>query len=123
VRLDTNSMAKVRQAAFGIEKRAYDYGRTPPAEPIAVARTTEGALGGSSAASLTDEPLKSMPPVATVSDEQASTIALKRVPGTVTAVTIERKRGKNVYVVEIQSPSGEKDILVDMESGAILGTE
>ena len=37
---------------------------------------------------------------------------------------IERKLGKNVYVVEIQTPNeGEKDVLVDIESGKILGTE
>jgi uncharacterized membrane protein YkoI len=45
-------------------------------------------------------------------------------PGKVTDVTIERKRGKNVYVVEIQTPDqGEKDVLVDIVTGQIVGTE
>jgi uncharacterized membrane protein YkoI len=63
-------------------------------------------------------------PLPKISQEQATKIALERMPGTVTDVTIERKRGKNVYVVEIQVPEkGEIDVLVDMETGRILGTE
>jgi uncharacterized membrane protein YkoI len=59
-----------------------------------------------------------------ITKEQATKVALEQVPGKVTDVTIERKRGKNVYVVEIQSPDqGEKDVLVDMESGKVIGTE
>jgi uncharacterized membrane protein YkoI len=60
----------------------------------------------------------------TITKEQATKAALEQIPGKVTDVTIERKRGKNVYVVEIQSPDqGEKDVLVDMESGKVIGTE
>jgi hypothetical protein len=70
-----------------------------------------------------DKALKSKQPAAKVSSEQATKIAVGRMPGMVTSVTIERKRGKNVYVVEIQTPRGEKDVLVDIESGEILGTE
>jgi uncharacterized membrane protein YkoI len=59
-----------------------------------------------------------------ITKEQATKVALEQVPGKVTDVTIEKKRGKNVYVVEIQSPDqGEKDVLVDMESGKVVGTE
>ena len=59
-----------------------------------------------------------------ITKEQATKVALEHIPGKVTDVTIERKRGKNVYVVEIQSPDqGEKDVLVDMESGKVVGTE
>jgi uncharacterized membrane protein YkoI len=59
-----------------------------------------------------------------ITKEQATKAALEQVPGKVTDVTIEKKRGKNVYVVEIQSPDqGEKDVLVDMESGKVVGTE
>jgi hypothetical protein len=61
---------------------------------------------------------------AKISPEEASKIALERVPGNVTDVTRERKRGKEVYVVEIQTPDeGEKDVLVDIKTGRILGTE
>ena len=38
-------------------------------------------------------------------------------------MTIERKLGKNVYVVEIRTPRGEKDVFVDIETGKIIGTE
>ena len=64
------------------------------------------------------------PPVAKITEEQASKIALERIPGKVTEVKIERKRGKNVYVVEIQTPDqGEKDVFVDIETGRIVGTD
>jgi uncharacterized membrane protein YkoI len=63
-------------------------------------------------------------PVAKISEEQAKKIALERIPGKVTDVTIERKRGKNVYVVEIQTPDqGEKDVFVDIVTGEIVGTD
>ena len=58
-----------------------------------------------------------------ITKEQATKVALEQVPGKVTDVTIEKKRGKNVYVVEIQSDQDEKDVLVDMESGKVVGTE
>jgi uncharacterized membrane protein YkoI len=46
------------------------------------------------------------------------------VPGRVTSVVIEKKQGKNVYVVEIVPRSGgEKDVFVDIETGQVLGTE
>lgn len=63
-------------------------------------------------------------PVAKITEEQATKIALERIPGKVTDVKIERKRGKNVYVVEIQTPDGgEKDVFVDIVSGQIVGTD
>ena len=46
------------------------------------------------------------------------------VSGRVTSVVIEKKQGKNVYVVEIMTRSGgEKDVFVDPETGQVLGTE
>jgi uncharacterized membrane protein YkoI len=62
---------------------------------------------------------------AKITKEQASQSALQTVPGQVTDVTVERKRGKNVYVVEIVADKGggETDVLVDMESGKVLGVE
>jgi uncharacterized membrane protein YkoI len=66
---------------------------------------------------------QTQPPAAKISEEQATKIALERVPGKVTSVTIERKRGKMVYVVEIQTPDGERDVFVDITSGKIVGTE
>ena len=78
----------------------------------------------SSVGTLRDKPLKYTPPVAKVSGAQATKIALERIAGKATNLTIERKRGKNVYVVEIQTASqGEKDVFVDIESGEIVGTD
>lgn len=78
----------------------------------------------SSVGKLRDKPLKYTPPVAKISGDQATKIALGRIPGKATNLTIERKKGKNVYVVEIQTPKdGEKDVFVDIESGEIIGTD
>lgn len=62
---------------------------------------------------------------ARISKEQASQNALQAMPGQVTDITVERKLGKNVYVVEIIADKGgdETDVLVDMESGKVLGIE
>jgi uncharacterized membrane protein YkoI len=62
---------------------------------------------------------------AKITAEQASQIALTAVPGKVTDVAIERKRGRNVYVVEItaEKDGAEIDVLVDIESGKVVGTE
>jgi hypothetical protein len=64
------------------------------------------------------------PPEPKITPEQATETALKLMPGRMTSVVIERKRGRHVYVVEIMtSNAGEKDVLVDIESGEIVGTE
>jgi uncharacterized membrane protein YkoI len=78
----------------------------------------------SSVGKLRDKPLKYTPPVAKVSGDQATKIALAQIPGKATSVKIERKKGKNVYVVEIQTAKdGEKDVFVDIESGDVVGTD
>jgi uncharacterized membrane protein YkoI len=63
--------------------------------------------------------------VGKISQEQASQNALQALPGKVTDISIERKRGKSVYVVEIVADKNgeETDVLVDMESGKVLGFE
>jgi uncharacterized membrane protein YkoI len=60
-----------------------------------------------------------------ITKEHAGEIALLKVPGRAQTIVVERKRGKNVYVVEIiASADGvETDVLVDMESGKVLGVE
>ena len=72
---------------------------------------------------LRDKPSKQKSPVAKISAAEATKIALERMPGKATDVKIERKLGKNVYVVEIQTSRGEKDVFVDLESGKIVGTD
>jgi uncharacterized membrane protein YkoI len=43
-------------------------------------------------------------------------------PGKVTDVTVERKHGRDLYVVEIvaDKDGAETDVLVDMQSGKVL---
>src|SRR5262245_48810119 len=64
------------------------------------------------------------PPEPKITKEQATETALKEMPGRVTSVVIERKRGRHVYVVEIMTKNaGEKDVLIDIQSGEIVGVE
>ena len=64
------------------------------------------------------------PPGAKITEEQARDIALKVMPGNVTGVTVEKKKGKQVYVVEIMSKTkGEKDVFVDIVSGKVIGID
>ena len=63
-------------------------------------------------------------PAAKVSTDEAKAIALKTMPGKVTDVSIEKKLGKTVYVVEIMTPKdGERDVFVDMQTGEVLGSD
>jgi uncharacterized membrane protein YkoI len=60
-----------------------------------------------------------------VTEGQAREIALKAMPGKITDVAIEKKRGRTVYTVEIRAEKdgAEVDILVDVESGQIIGMD
>jgi uncharacterized membrane protein YkoI len=72
---------------------------------------------------LRDKPAKQKSAAAKVTTENAKKIALQRVPGKVTDVTIERKKGRNVYVVEIQTEGREVDVFVDTQTGEVVGTD
>ena len=86
-----------------------------------------GALALSAASLvLTDNAIAQDKPAAAakITEEQAKAIALKTIPGKVTKVVIEKKKGKNVYVVEIMSEKkGEIDVFVDIVSGKVIGTD
>jgi Peptidase propeptide and YPEB domain len=59
-----------------------------------------------------------------ITEDQAKAIALRKVAGKVTEVSIERKFGKLTYVIEIQVKDGpETDVIIDMQTGEVLGTE
>ena len=60
-----------------------------------------------------------------ITKEQATQAALQALPGKVTDVTVEKKRGKDVYVIEIvgDKDGTETDVLIDMVSGAVLGMD
>jgi len=62
--------------------------------------------------------------VTNITEAQAKQIAIKQFPGIPTDVAIETKYGKLAYVVEIDPPSGrETDVIVDAQTGQILGME
>ena len=59
-----------------------------------------------------------------VTEQQAKEIALKRVPGRVTDIEIEKKFGKPTWVVEIDADNGpETDVIIDISTGNVLGVE
>jgi len=59
-----------------------------------------------------------------ITESEARAIALDRVHGTVTDITIETKFGKRTYVVEIQPNYGsETDVIIDIYTGEILAVE
>ncbi len=59
-----------------------------------------------------------------ITEDQAKTIALNSVSGTVTDVAIEKKFGKPTYVVEIRTADGEEiDVIIDIDTGEVLAVE
>ena len=59
-----------------------------------------------------------------ITEQEAREIALREVSGTITDVAIEKKFGKLAYVVEILTSNGvETDVIIDTETGEILGVE
>ena len=69
-----------------------------------------------------DEKSKVMTP-SQVSESRAQQLALQRVPGRATDVAHKYVRGRQAYEIEIQSDRGEADVLVDKETGQVLGVE
>lgn len=57
-----------------------------------------------------------------ITEEEAKEIALKKVSGIVTDVSIEKKFGKVAYVVEINN-GDETDVIIDINTGKVLGVE
>ncbi len=59
-----------------------------------------------------------------ITEEEAIEIATQFLEGPVTEVGIEFKLGRVAWVIEIRSPQeGETDVIIDIETGEILGTE
>lgn len=64
------------------------------------------------------EPLKTE-----ITREEAITIALETVDGEFSNIEIERKYGKLAYVVELDVNGRETDVIIDIETGEVLGVE
>lgn len=122
--LGPQALAEVRAKALELEKSGYElsnevYARTEPAVApdgssiTPPTRSAEAEAGSAGART-----------VRKIGDEEARKIALAAVPGEVTGVAIERKHGKQTIVVEVLAKAGsEVDVVIDMETGKVLGTE
>jgi|CXWL01.1.fsa_nt_gi uncharacterized membrane protein YkoI len=101
--------------------------QTPPASLTPSAQKPAGTSIKSSVippVSDGDSSVSDSTSVMIMSEKEARTIALQKVPGKVTAVEIGNRFGKQVYVVEVDADSGpETDVIIDMESGAVLDIE
>ncbi len=119
--LDASHVAKIREEALKLEKIAYVvsknvYAHTPALEHAsAFAQKTHKFA---TTAQYTAKALK-------ITEAEAVEIALKFLPGDVTGVTIEKKLGANRYVVELiaKEDGVETDVIIDMTTGRVLGTE
>lgn len=70
------------------------------------------------------EPEKEPEPLKTqITEQEAIAIAKKEIDGKVTDVEIEKKFGRNCYVVEMDDDGKEIDVIIDINTGEVLGTE
>lgn len=68
-----------------------------------------------------EEPLEQLK--TEITEQEAIIIAQKAVEGEVTDAGIEKKFGKATYVVEIDADGTETDVIIDIETGKVLGIE
>ena len=90
-------------------------------------RDLSPATTGKAPATTTKPPVASSDPgpEERISEEEAKAIALKAVPGEITEIGIERKRGDNRYVIEVVPADGgpETDVIIDPKTGEVVGLE
>ena len=68
-----------------------------------------------------DEPVEELK--TKITEQEAIAIAQKEVEGKVTDVEIEKKFGKAAFVVEIDADGEETDVIIDIDTGQVLGIE
>ena len=122
--LDAAGMADLRKTALEMEVRAFQkspdvYALTQPLQ------NDRGETLHSPGAQVATKKVVKAEPVRKVSDEQAGEIARGVVAGEVMDVAVERKLGDKRLVVEViaDEDGAEVDVIIDMESGEVLGTE
>ena len=76
---------------------------------------------GSNVADIKEEPLQELK--TQITEQEAIAIARREVKGDVTEVGIEKKFGKTAWVIEIDSDGEEIDVIIDIDTGQVLGTE
>ncbi len=119
--LDAAALAEIRATAMAMEQRGFQqspdvYALTQPLQD------REGkTLHSPQVQAKSAEP----EPVRKVSDEQAAEIARATVQGEVMDIAVERKLGAKRLVVEViaDADGAEIDVIIDMETGEVLGTE
>ena len=120
--LDPQAIAKIGLEALELERHAYEV--SP--EVYALSAPLTGGIAHASQRSPAPQSEKSAAsPVRKISDAEAKDLALRRVPGEVTAVDVERKLGKKRIVVEViaDADGAEIDVIIDMETGEVLAIE
>src|SRR5262245_23709550 len=125
--LDAAALAKVRETALAMEVRGFGkspdvYAQTQPLQDRdGKTLHSPQAQAAAEAAAKRAQP----EPVRKISDEQAAEIARSTVPGEVMDIAVERKLGAKRLVVEViaDADGAEIDVIIDMESGEVLGTE
>ncbi len=121
--LDPPALGKIRAEALALERHAYEVS----SEVYALSTPSSGSADDSSARDAVVQPRKpaASSEVSRISEERAKEIALDAVPGDITHVGIERKLGAKRYVVEVlaREDGAETDVIIDMQTGEILGIE
>ena len=119
--LDAADMAEVHAEVLKQEKRAYQasknvYAQTSPMEHVS------GMALRNDTSETKDQAIAK---TSKITEDEAVKIALQTVPGEVTEVGIEKKRGANRYVVEVlaKEDGAETDVIIDMQTGKVLATE
>ena len=119
--LDAAALAEVRATALAMEQRGFEqspdvYALTQPLQDREGKTLHSPQLQAKSAAP---------EPVRKISDEQATEIARATVQGEVMDIAVERKLGAKRLVVEViaDADGAEIDVIIDMETGEVLGTE
>ena len=87
-----------------------------------IAAVPVAALAQSTAATTAGESEEQMFLESRISLKQATDIALKEVPGTVSAVVFNDENGKGVYEAMVVAKDGQSSIVkIDADTGAVLG--
>jgi uncharacterized membrane protein YkoI len=119
--LSAEELAAAREEAMKLDQSARErskdvYAQTSPLEQSTASPGEKDSQGKGSASKPTV--------VRKISDDQAREIALKAVPGEVTGLKLEAKLGRQTIVVEVFTKDSEEiDVIIDPETGEVLGKE
>lgn len=118
--LDAPALAAIGLEALSLESQAY---KNSP-DVYALSTPLPGGTAPVAAQAAAAQPASGSP-VRKVSDDEAKEIARRTVPGTVIDLEVERKLGAERIVVEViaDADGAETDVIIDMETGEVVGVE